>query len=97
MTDKMLVTRPLFTTWAMLNLLDLAEGFVATQFGATEVGLLYQISGSWLSVAISKMVLALLIGGVLVYCKKNSWLAMASIGMAGICIYQIFVVLLWQI
>jgi len=80
----------------MLNLLDLAEGFVATQFGATEVGLLYQVSRSWFSFAINKIVLALLIGGALVYFRKNRWLAMLSIGMAGICIYQVFVIL-WQI
>ncbi len=92
----MLVTWSLFTTWAMLNVLDLRLGFVATQFGAIEVGLLYQVLGSWLSVAINKIVLALLIGGALVYFRKNSWLAMLSIGMAGICIYQVFVIL-WQI
>ena len=92
----MLVTWSLFATWTLLNVLDLRLGFVTTQFGAIEVGLLYQISGSWLSVGINKIVLALLIGGALVYCRRNSWLAMLSIGMAGICIYQVFV-LLWQI
>ena len=92
----MLVTWSLFGTWAILNVLDLGLGLVGTQFGAIEVGMLYQISGSWLSVAINKTVLALFIGGALVYFRRNSWLAMLSIGMAGICIYQIFVIL-WQI
>lgn len=92
----MLLTWLLFSTWVMLNLLDLAVGFVATQFGAIEVGLLYQISGSWQSLAINKIVLALLIGGVLVYLRRNTWLAMLSVGMACICTYQVYV-LLWLI
>ena len=92
----MLVTYSLFATWAMLNLLDLGLGFACTRFGAIEVGLLYRISGSWLSLTVNKIVMALLIGGALVYFKRNSWLAMLSIGLAGICIYQVFV-LLWQI
>ena len=78
----------------MLNALDLGLGLVATQFGASEIGLLYQISGSWLSLVIDKMVLALLIGGALVYFRRNNLLAMLTIGIACICIYQIFLILM---
>ena len=84
----MVVTWSLFTMWIVFNLVDVAISWLAMQFGASEIGLLYQISGSWWSLVINKMVFVLLIGGVLVYARKNSWLSLLSLGMAGVCIYN---------
>ncbi len=36
----------------------------------------------------STMVLALIIGGVLVYARKDDWLVLLTLGMAGLCIYN---------
>lgn len=83
----MLVTWSLFLMWIIFNVLDTAISWMAAQYGASEIGLLY-LSGSWWSLTINKMLLALLIGGLLVYIKKNSWLALLTVGMLGLCLYN---------
>jgi hypothetical protein len=88
------ITWSLFTMWVLFNLVDVVISGVAIRLGACEIGVLYQVSGSWLSLAINKMALALLIGGVLVYARKDSWLRLLSLGMAGLCIYNGWA--LWQ-
>lgn len=89
----MLVTWLLFVMWVVVNLLDVAISLLATHFGASEVGLLWWISDSWTSLAINKMLLALLIGGILVYARKDSWLAILTLGMFGFCLYNGWVLL----
>ena len=89
----MLVTWSLFVMWVVFNLVDIAISWAAIQYGASEVGVLYWISGSWLSLAITKTVLALLIGGVLVNAKKNAWLALLTLGMLGVCLWTVWVFL----
>lgn len=89
----MMVTWALFTIWVLLHLVDIAISWVAVQSGASEIGLLYRISRSWLSLMISKMVLALIGGGILVYVRKDSWLALLTLGMVGLCIYNGWVLL----
>ena len=84
----MIVTWSLFALWIVFNLVDVAISWLGAQFGASEVGFLYQISGSWLSLTVSKMLLALLVGGVLVYARKDSWLALLTLGIAGFCIWN---------
>ena len=84
----MIVTWSLFVMWEVFNLVDIAISWLGVQFGASEVGLLYGISGSWWNLAINKTLLALLVGGALVYAKKNSWLALLTVGMAGVCIWN---------
>lgn len=88
-----MLTWPLFTMWVLFNLADIAISWLAVQFDASEIGLLYQLLGSWWSTVVSKMALALLIGGVLVYARKDSWLCLLSLGMAGLCIYNGWVLL----
>jgi len=84
----MIVTWSLFVMWVVFNLVDVAISWLGVQFGASEVGLLYGISGSWWSLAINKTLLALLVGGALVYAKKNSWLVLLTVGMVGLCIWN---------
>ena len=84
----MTVTWSLFVMWIVFNLVDVAISWVAVQFGASEVGLLYQIMGSWLSLTVTKMLLALLVGGILVYARKDDWLALLTLGIAGVCIWN---------
>ena len=83
----------LFSVWLTLNVLDIIISVLATQAGATEVGLLYQLSGTWLATAINKMLLAILIGGILIYFRKNTWLSVLSLGMFGLCVYNGYVLL----
>ena len=83
----------LFLLWIVCNAVDIAISWLAIQAGAIEVGYLYSLSGSWLTLVISKMFLALFIGGLLVYARKESWLALLTLGMAGICIYGGWVLL----
>jgi len=75
----MLVAWSLFTTWLVFNLADIVISWMAAQFGAIEVELLYQISGYWQGLTSNKMMLALLIGGVLVYAKRNDLLALLNV------------------
>jgi len=89
----MLVTWSLFTMWIVFNFLDVAVSFLATQGGASEVGLLYAITGSWNTLAINKMLLALLIGGIMVYARRDDWLAVLNLGMFGFCLYNGWVLL----
>ena len=83
-----MITWSLFIMWGLFNLVDIAISWVAVQSGASEIGVLYQLSGAWWNMVVTKMILALIIGGVLVYTKKNDWLALLNLGMAGLCIYN---------
>ena len=89
----MLVTWSLFIMWLLFNLVDLAISWLGVQFGASEVGVLYLLSRNWMSLAVNKMVLALLIGGILVYARKDDWLALLVLGMAGFSIWNGWVLL----
>ena len=89
----MIVTWSLFSMWVVFNFLDVALSFLATQAGAIEVGLLYAITGGWGTLAINKMLLALLIGGIMVYARRDDWLAILTLGMFGFCIYNGWVLL----
>jgi len=84
----MLVTWSLFVMWVVFNLVDVAISWMVIQAGASEVGLLYRLSGSWWNLTINKMVLALIIGAILVYARKNEWLALLTVGMAALCIWN---------
>jgi len=87
----MIVTWSLFSMWIIFNLVDLGISWQAIQVGASEVGLLYQILGSWQGLVINKMLLVLLIGGILVYARKNSWLALLTLGIVGVSIWNTWV------
>ncbi len=87
------VTWCIFTMWLLFNLGDIAISLEAIQLGAGEVGLLYIASGNWLSLVISKIGLAILIGWILVYSWKIDWLALLTLGMFGVCIYDLWVLL----
>ena len=89
----MLVSWTLFSVWLTLNMLDVIISVLATQAGAIEIGLLYQLSGTWLATAINKMLLAILIGGILVYLRKNNWLSILNLGVFGLCLYNGYVLL----
>ena len=78
----------LFLMWLVLNIMDIVISLVATRAGAIEIGLLYQVSGDFLTGSINKMMLAILIGIILVYLKKINWLALLNLGMVGLCIYN---------
>ena len=84
----MLVTWSLFVMWIVFNLVDVAISWWGAQFGTDEVELLWRISSNWWSMAMSKTLLALLIGGLLVYARKDDWLALLTLGMAGLCTYN---------
>jgi len=82
------VSLPLFLLWLALNMLDIIISLMATQAGAIEIGILYQVSGTFLAASINKMMVAILIGVILVYFRKNNWLALLSLGMLGLCVYN---------
>lgn len=85
----MKITWLLFLLWVAINLLDLNMSYLAECFGAGgERGALALVSSSWLSFSVNKMCLALLVGGLLVYYKRNIWLAILNMGMAGLCVYN---------
>ena len=89
----MIVRWSLFTLWMIFNILDTVISWLAIQHGATEVGILYQVSSSWKVMVINKMLLATGIGLALVYCKKDSWLALLNLGMIGLVVYGGWVLL----
>jgi len=80
--------------WLVLNLADIAISWCAVQVGAIEIGWLYRIAGGWPGLAVIKMLLAVVIGGLLVSEKKTGWLAVLNLGMAAICVYNAWVLLL---
>ena len=84
----MLVSWALLLLWLILNIQDIAISLMATRVGAVEIGLLYQVSDTFLAASINKMMLATLIGVVLVYFKKNKWLCILNVAMVGLCIYN---------
>ena len=87
------VSWALFSVWLTLNILDIAISILATQAGAVEIGLLYQLTGTWVATAINKMLLAILIGVMLVYLRKNKWLSILNLGIFGLCVYNGYVLL----
>lgn len=78
----------LFALWLLLNIVDIAVSRAAVQIGAIEVGFLYQLFGSWTDLTIIKIVLAIAIGGLLVYKRKTKMLALLTSGIFGICIWN---------
>ena len=92
-TYNTLLPWALFSVWLTLNMLDIVISILATQAGAIEIGLLYQLSGTWIATAINKMLLANLIGITLVYFRKNNWLSILSLGIFGLCVYNGYVLL----
>jgi hypothetical protein len=84
----MIITWVLFALWLIFNVLDIIISVLATQMGAIEIGLLYQITGTWLATAINKTLLAILIGLLLVYLRKNNWLSVLNLGILGLCLYN---------
>ena len=85
---NMLLYLALFLLWLVLNILDITISSMATQAGAIEVGLLYQLGGTYLTASINKIMLAILTGLLLVYFRKSSWLALLNLGMLGLCVYN---------
>jgi hypothetical protein len=79
--------------WLALNILDITISILATQAGAVEVGLLYQLTGTWLATAVNKMLLAILVGVILVYLRKNKWLSIFNLAIFGLCIFNGYVLL----
>lgn len=49
---------------------------------------LVDVAISWLGVQFGCSEVAFLIGGALVYFKKNDWLALLALGTAGLCIWD---------
>jgi hypothetical protein len=88
-----LVSWTLFSVWLAFNILDVTISMLATQAGAVEVGLLYQLTGTWIATAINKMLLAILIGVLLVYLRKNKWLSIFNLAIFGLCVYNGYVLL----
>ena len=84
----------LFVLWIVLNMLDIIISLMATRAGAMEIGLLYQVSGTFLTASINKMLLAILIGVMLAYLRKNNWLCVLNLGILFLCIYNGHVLLM---
>ena len=89
----MLVSCALFLLWLILNIMDIVISWLATRAGALEVGLLYQLYGTWLATSINKMMLVILIGVILVYFRRNNWLSLLNLGMLGLCFYNGYVLI----
>ena len=87
------VSLTLFLFWVIFNMLDIVISLLAIRAGAIEIGILYQFSNDFLAASINKMMLAILIGIILVYARKTSWLSLCNLGMVGLCIYNGFVLL----
>lgn len=83
-----MITWVLFAIWILFNVVDIAVSRAAVQVGAIEVGFLYQIFGSWTGLTITKSVLAIAIGGLLVYKRKTKMLILLTSGILGICIWN---------
>jgi hypothetical protein len=90
---KTLVSWALFSVWLTFNILDVIISVLATRAGAVEIGLLYQLTGTWITMAINKMLLAVVIGVMLVYLRKNKWLVVLNLGIFGLCLYNGYVLL----
>ncbi len=89
----MFVTWSLFLLWLVFNMLDIVISVLATRAGAIEVGLLYQLSNTWAATSINKMLLAVIIGAILVYFRKNDWMCFLNLGILGLCLYNGYVLL----
>jgi len=81
---------PLAIFWLFLNFFDVFVSWLAVQFGASEVGLLYQLNSFWVA-SINKMVLALIIAGLLGWFKKQRWLIWLNIGMLLLVCWNVFI------
>ena len=77
-----------FIMWILVNILDILISITAVKHGATEIGFLYQVIGSLTGMVVVKIMLALVIGGILAYKKKENLLAVVSLGLIAICIYN---------
>jgi hypothetical protein len=88
-----LVSWAMFSVWLTFNILDIVISILATQAGAVEIGLLYRLTGTWVATAINKMLLAVIIGIMLVYLRKNKWFAALNLGIFGLCLYNGYVLL----
>ena len=88
-----LVSWALFSVWLTFNILDIIISILATQAGAVEIGLLYQLAGTWVAMAVNKLLLAVIIGVMLVYLRKNKWLVVLNLGIFGLCLYNGYVLL----
>lgn len=55
----------------LFNLVDIAVSWLGVQSGAFEVGALYQLTGDFRSMSINKMLLAVFVGGVLVWASSR--------------------------
>ena len=82
-----------FTIWIILNLADTLISYLAVSNGAREIGILYQVNGSFLTTLVSKMILVILVGLALVYFKQNRLLRALNIGISLVCIYGACVLL----
>jgi len=79
---------PLAVVWVFLNLIDVSVSWAAVQAGASEVGFLYQITGSFWAMSAVKLALALLVVALLVLYGKTKWLAWLNWGM--------FLIVVWN-
>ena len=87
------VSLTLFLLWLLFNVLDVIISLMATNAGATEIGILYQLSSDFLAASINKILLAILIGILLVYVRKTTWLSLLVLAMFGLCIHNAYVLL----
>jgi len=83
----------LFALWIMLNLADSELSYLAVSSRASEVGFLYYVSGSFLTMVINKTILSILIGLLLVYFKQSRILVALNIAMLSLCIWGTYVLL----
>lgn len=83
-------------TWVILNGVDIAISHLAISRGAMEVGLLYQLTGSFSLTVLLKMALALLVGVLLLNFGQLRLLRVLSLAMLAICLYGALV-LFWQL
>jgi hypothetical protein len=79
------------TMWMLMNVMDVVISIMGVHFGAGEVGFLAGVPGSWTGLTITKMVLALLVGAALLRKNREDLLAVLSLGLAAICIFNGYV------
>lgn len=77
-----------FAMWGLVNAMDVAISVLGVKYGAGEVGFLAGVPGSWTGLAITKMVLAAIIGAVLLRKKREDLLALLGVGMGAVCAFN---------
>lgn len=70
-------------------MLDLVISMLGAKIGAGEVGFLAGVPGSWTGLTIAKIVLALIVGISLFRMNREDILALLTLGMGAICIFNI--------